>query len=300
MPVATTNLEGLSDYDVEWRWSDGGLEPGFTAVLRVKNEARSLPFVLPALLRSVVRVLVIDNGSTDGTPEVARDVAAAEGMAAQLEVVTYPFTVARYGTEHLNTHPASIRSPTYFYNWAFSQARTTYSLKWDGDMVLSREGERVLRDLAWQVEGQPTVVRIPRFGLYVESSDVAWVDVALTNREYYGWPNAEGVLHDKGFEWEIPLFGDKAAKKILLPDGICFEIKWLDTDEFTHWSHRDFGETPRTARKLRELEVFERLMNNETLPGLVRVERGNRSHVIEEFGELSVLEWNELTESAVA
>ena len=28
-----------------------------------------------------------------------------------------------------------------------------------------------------------------------------------------------------------------------VPDGICFETKWLDRDEFAHWSHRDFGRT---------------------------------------------------------
>jgi glycosyltransferase involved in cell wall biosynthesis len=298
MAATLTNIEGLSDYDIEWRWADGVLEPGFTAVLRVKNEAPNLPFVLPALFRSVARVLIVDNGSTDATAAVARRVAAREGASQRLQVVTYPFTVARYGTEHLDTHPDSVRSPTYFYNWSFSQVRTTYALKWDGDMVLSREGEHILRDLAWQVEGQRFIVKIPRFGLYVASSDLAWVDISFTNQEPYGWPNAEGFLLGKGFEWEIPLW--TTAKSKLLPDGICFEIKWLDADEFSHWSHREFGTTPRTTRKLRELEIFDGLAHQRSLPGLVRVERRQWPHVIEALGGLSVPEWNELTESDAA
>ena len=35
----------------------------------------------------------------------------------------------------------SVHLLTYFYNWAFSHVGTTYSLKWDGDMLLTEEGE---------------------------------------------------------------------------------------------------------------------------------------------------------------
>ena len=67
------NLEGHTDFDIVWPWARAEPQrPGTTAVLRVKDEARSLPFVLPPLLRACDHVLVVDNGSTDGTPEVAR------------------------------------------------------------------------------------------------------------------------------------------------------------------------------------------------------------------------------------
>ena len=36
-------------------------------------------------------------------------------------------------------------------------------------------------------------------------------------------------------------FPRSAARWIDLPDGVCFEIKWLDADEFSHWSPIDFG-----------------------------------------------------------
>ena len=144
------NREGLSRYAVRWHWVEEPDGSGFTAVLRVRDEARSLPFVLPGVLRSVDRVVVADNGSTDGTAEVAETVARRVGLGEKLRVVAYPFEVSRCGPEHLWTYPDSVRSLTYFYNWSFAQSRTRYSLKWDGDMVLMPEGELALRDLAWQ------------------------------------------------------------------------------------------------------------------------------------------------------
>ena len=69
-----TNLENHTDFNVVWGWSEADTTPGFTAVVRAKNEADPLPWVLPPLFRAVERVVLVDNGSTDGTPEVARRV----------------------------------------------------------------------------------------------------------------------------------------------------------------------------------------------------------------------------------
>ena len=45
-----------------------------------------------------------------------------------------------------------------------------------------------------------------------------------------------------------------------LPQGLCVELKYLDSDEFDHWAGLDaFGATARTMRKLREWEVFHAL-----------------------------------------
>ena len=45
--------EGNEDFDVSWGWAEGAPRTGFTAVLRLKDEARSLPWSLPPLLRAV-------------------------------------------------------------------------------------------------------------------------------------------------------------------------------------------------------------------------------------------------------
>jgi hypothetical protein len=119
------NLEGHSEYDIVWPWTrPGGLRSGTTAVLRVKNEAPSLPFVLPPLLRATDHVLVVDNGSDDGTPDVARETAEKIGRADRLTLASYPFSVARAGAEHLAVHELSVHSLAYFYNWCFAQVET--------------------------------------------------------------------------------------------------------------------------------------------------------------------------------
>ena len=145
------NREGEAAYDITWPWADGPLSPGLTCVFRVKNEARNLPWVLPPMFEAVQHVVLVDNGSDDGTPEVAREVVERIGVADRFTATSYPFAVSRAGDEHLHTPPDSVHSLTYFYNWSFAQVRTAYSMKWDGDMVLTREGVELLRDLSWQL-----------------------------------------------------------------------------------------------------------------------------------------------------
>jgi hypothetical protein len=275
------NAEGHADFDVRWGWADGPCPPGFTAVVRVKDEARSLPFVLPPLLRAVERVVLVDNGSTDGTPEVARRVAAQAGAGARLDVRSYPFAVARCGAEHLGTPAASVHSLAYFYNWAFSHARTGYALKWDGDMVLSDAAVRAVRDLAWQLEAARVVVKVPRLPLYVADDRRAFVDVALRNCEPWGWPNRPGFSFVKAMEWELPLWGDD-VRTLTLPDWSCVELKHLDADEFGHWTDGGFDTSARTARKRREWAVFQALAGGGEPPeGVVEVVAPPGAHVVE-------------------
>jgi glycosyltransferase involved in cell wall biosynthesis len=275
-----TNREGLSEYAVRWNWAEDSSASGFTSVLRVKDEARSLPWVLPGVLRSVEHTIVVDNGSTDGTPEVAQGVAEQLGLAERLEVLSYPFAISRCGPEHLWTYPDSVHSLTYFYNWSFSHVRTRYALKWDGDMVLTPEGERVLRDLAWQLEGIDAAITMRRDPVYVESERVAYVDAAVGKAEPWGWRNTPEHTFSKAFDWELmlPRPGDLVTK---LPNFVCFELKWLDADEFGHWSHTDF-KVEINDRKRREWDLFHALREGASLPeGVVRVESPEGLHVIE-------------------
>ena len=276
------NLEGNDDFTVRWQWDhDGTAEAGFTAVVRVKNEAGPLPWVLPPLLRAVRRVVVVDNGSTDGTPDVARATAAASGSAERLDVVEYPFSVSRCGPEHLHTPPDSVHSLTYFYNWSFAHVRTRYALKWDGDMVLTDSGVEALRDLEWQLETTHRVITMMRYPLYVADDSTAFLDVSVHNRESWGWPNTPGYRHTKAFEWELPRWGDRPTM-LSLPDWSCVELKHLDADEFAHWSVEDFTVSGRTTRKQREWQVFQSLAEGSDPPyGVVRIDAPVGQHVID-------------------
>jgi hypothetical protein len=275
------NLEGRADFNVRWSWSEGKLEPGFTAVVRAKNEARALPWVLPPLLRAVPYVIVVDNGSTDGTADVARSVASELDAAERLQVETYPFAVARCGEEHLDTPAGSVHSLAYFYNWSFSHVRTGYALKWDADMVLTDGAVGVLRDLAWQLEASQFVVKIPRYPLYVADDRHAFVDIGLRNCEPWAWPNRPGYSFVKAMEWEQPLWPDELPT-VVLPEWSCLELKHLDADEFAHWSDTNFDATARTRRKRREWEVFHMLAQGGEPPAdVVAVEAPEGQHVIE-------------------
>ena len=221
-----TNREGLSEYAFRWNWVEDTSGSGFTAVLRVKDEARSLPWVLPGVLRSVQQTIVVDNGSTDGTPEVALGVAEELGLSERLRVLSYPFAVSRCGPEHLRTYPDSVHSLTYFYNWSFSHVLTRYALKWDGDMVLTPEGERVLRDLAWQLAGYR------RHGEDVSLPRLCGERARRLRRPRNNALRAVGLAEHIGayVHQVLRLGAHKARCRLALqaPDWMCFELKWLD------------------------------------------------------------------------
>jgi Sulfotransferase family len=276
-----TNLEERPDFNVRWSWFDNKLEPGFTAVVRAKNEALALPWVLPPLLRAVRRVILVDNGSTDGTADIATRVAAELGADDRLEVHAYPFDVARCGEEHLSTPAASLHSLAYFYNWSFSHVRTGYALKWDADMVLTDAAASVLRDLAWQLEASKAVIKIPRFSLYLADERRAFLDVGLTNCEPWAWPNRPGFTFVKAMEWEQPQWPEELPT-IVLPEWSCLELKHLAADEFDHWSSTNFDQTARTRRKRREWEVFRALAEGGEPPSeVITVEAPEGRHVID-------------------
>jgi len=276
------NREGLPEYDVRWAWEQGSLKPGLTAVLRVKNEARNLPWVLPPMFDAVQKVVLVDNQSTDGTPEVAESVAAACGAADRLTVASYPFDVARCGPEHLHTPGDSVHSLTHFYNWSFSFVDTTLSMKWDGDMVLTSEGVATLADMSWQLEGAEAIVLIPRHPVTVESESVAYVDLGMKFREPWIYPMGPHFQFLKAFEWELRDFPE-STYRLHLPEGLCIELKWLDADEFGHWSSTGAFANARTPRKLREWEVDQAIRNGTwtSIDGVHRIEAPSGVHVVD-------------------
>lgn len=258
--------EGLTDFNVRWP-ADGDLDAGVTALLRVKDEARNLRWVLPPLFEAVDRLILIDNASTDGTSDVAREVAEDWSATDRLQVLDYPHALARCGPEHLATPPNSVHSLVHFNNWALSKAQTGYVIKWDGDMVLSRDGVRILRDIGSKLAGARSVLSFPYHALYVTSDSTAYVDPEMRRSEIWGWPNDPAFYFGKGFEWELILHPSDVTKTVL-PEWVCFELKWLDDDEFDHWATRDFDKSPRTRRKQREWEIFSALRSGDVLPAL--------------------------------
>ncbi len=282
MKPAIVNVEGLGEYDVTWAWQSGPLEPGLTAVLRVRNEARNLPWVLPPMFAAVQQVVVVDNQSDDGTADVAAEVARRVGAEERLTLASYPFDVSRCGVEHLRTARDSVHSLTHFYNWSFSHVRTALSMKWDGDMVLTREGVASLADMSWQLEGARAVVLIPRHPLTVESEQVAYLDLGMKYREPWIYPMGPEFTFVKAFEWEVREF-PADCYRLFLPEGLCVELKWLDADEFGHWSADSVFDNARTPRKQREWLVDKKIRDGSwaELGGLHRIESPPGVHVVD-------------------
>jgi hypothetical protein len=283
-PPDIANIEGLSDYDIRWPWTlRPRLTPGTTTVLRVKNEARSMRWMLPSMLDATQQVVLVDNQSDDGTAEVARKVAAKHGAEDRLTIMDYPFRVSRCGPEHLATPERSVHSLAYYYNWAFSHVQTAYSLKWDGDMVLTAEGVAVIDALGWQVQSSEAIIKIPRHPLFVANEQLAYLDLGWRNMEFYGYPMSPEHTFVKAFEWEMRIMRP-TDRIIRAPEGLAVELKYLDADEISHWTSPDaFATSPRTARKRREWEVFSALSagREEDVERVVRIESPHGTHVVD-------------------
>jgi hypothetical protein len=85
-------------------------------------------------------VVIIDNNSTDATPQIAEDLARLH--PSKIRICKYSHIVARVGSENqaLASTKNGLNSPQLlanFYNWSLSQCRMNYILKWDGDMVIT-------------------------------------------------------------------------------------------------------------------------------------------------------------------
>jgi glycosyltransferase involved in cell wall biosynthesis len=291
-----TNTEGRQEFDVHWQWSRQPVVPGITAVLRVKNESRTMPFCLPSILQAVDRVVLVDNDSTDGTADLALEIAGRLGRSDRLTVEHYPFEIARCGPEHLATPERSLHSLAYFYNWSFSHVRTRYSLKWDGDLVITETGARTMRHLSWQLEYADEPVSVLTHPLYVIDDRTALFDPGSPYVEPRLLPNNSTYAYAKGVDWEVPTI-PAGIRVMRLPDGLACEIKWLDADEFSNWSGADFADTRRYPRKSREWAVFEAHRTRQQPTGLIRVDAPDSTHVIDYVRQVWLPQW---TRSRVA
>ena len=171
-----------------------------------------------------------------------------------------------------------MHSLAYFYNWCFAQVQTRYSWKWDGDMVLTTEGEVSIGDLGWQVGDVQTIIRVPRHGLYLESESKGYLDLGLRNAEEWGFPIGPDFVFTKAYEWEIRTTPDP-VRSIGLPHGLCVELKYLDGDEFAHWTDpgvvRD--QLPQQAQAPGVGRSTTRCSRARCLPGVHEIDRPRRS-----------------------
>jgi hypothetical protein len=218
-----SNREYQTDYDIRWRWATHLAPGGFTAILWVRNEVRSLPFVLPPLLRSVEQVVMVDNGSIDGW-ERAETIAADLDATSRLTVLDYPFEVAHPGDAHLGTPPDSIHSSAYAHNWALSQASTRYVIDWPEDTVLTVRGEEAIQDMSWRMESFDAITELPCSSLRVRSESEAHLEPTPTET-VTAWPNRRGFWFGKG-KYSPIRHVPPGIPVIRMPELMCMRIVW--------------------------------------------------------------------------
>jgi glycosyltransferase involved in cell wall biosynthesis len=126
------NKEGLNEYIVH-RKKSKILAPGITAVMRVRDEANFVEAAILSALRLADEVICVDNGSSDRTPEI---IAAIASKDERVQVFSYPFECFASGPGHYKLPSNSVKSRSYFYNWAFSHANFSHVWKWDGDQIV--------------------------------------------------------------------------------------------------------------------------------------------------------------------
>ncbi|MFC1528819.1 glycosyltransferase, partial [Candidatus Latescibacterota bacterium] len=114
----------------------GGREPGISALMRLKNEAHWIEAAIRSLSPFVEQFSIVDNGSTDGTPEIIKRVAEELSLNYVLEIL-----------------------PTDDFGEVCDRAlqNTTcqWVLRWDGDMIARTQGEKTfgkIRDFVFSLD----------------------------------------------------------------------------------------------------------------------------------------------------
>ena len=109
---------------------------GISALARVKNEEEWIEPCLLSVSDAVDELIVVDNGSTDGTPDILARVAGTLGPKVRL--------FSRPGLDHVDLS-----------NFALSQAKYRWVLKWDGDFVARTTGPHAIGRLRERILGLP-------------------------------------------------------------------------------------------------------------------------------------------------
>ena len=235
------NTESIKEY--HFALQAEGKKPGITAMIRVKNEESNIADCIASVIPCVDEVLVIDNGSTDATVSRVQGLLQRAEFRKRIRLLSYPFSVARCGSEHAETHEQSVHSLSYYYNWCLSHCNTSHVIKWDADM-------RVINEISAQLgfsdfleslklSHAKAVGSFPVQTIYLDKSGQPVTTSDDIHTELRFFPNTPSIYFAKGDKWEYlqhPRFHSVERSS----EVFCCEIKDTRQEEFAHWSARSF------------------------------------------------------------
>jgi glycosyltransferase involved in cell wall biosynthesis len=252
-----TNLEGIQNFD--FTLSPNGKRLGVSVLLRVKNEEQKIYHCLASIYDIFDEIVFVDNGSDDNTLTIVQQFKQRNDTQDKIKSYVFPFKQARFGPEHCDTPEDSVHSFTYYSNWSLSRCSFNYVCKWDGDMVLAKKRREAFRRFLKQIQiGRKMCWIVYGQTVYRDSANNHFLARGEINGEVRIFPNGFNPRFYKAgiYEWvnsEPPLEESQF-------DGVLFyELKFVNTDEFSHWSIRDIP----TERKRRELENFNLIKSGE-------------------------------------
>lgn len=245
------NIEGFLNYNFTIRSLNK--HQGVSAMLRVKNEGEKIIFCLNSIINLFDEIVLIDNHSTDKTVEKVRVFKQTRDPKDKIKLFAYPFQVARCGSENKKTPESSVSSLAYYYNWALSHCSYRYVCKWDGDMILKLESEAAFkaflediqhkRPQCWYLYGQ-TVYRDERGDFFLSKEEI--------NKEIMLFPYGSRTRYHKIDLYEYLKSIPELPRKIF-DEIVFYELKFVDEDEFSHWSSFEFP----SGRKQLEWQNFQ-------------------------------------------
>ena len=223
-------------------------------MLRVKNEERFIRKCIQGIVGVFDEIVVIDNGSTDSTNAILRELSESDELRDRLKIHQYPFSIARCGPEHAATNEFSLSSLAYYYNWCLSKCKYSLVVKWDADMYSPSATRLELRDRLSDIAREHVFVLFPIQTMYLDREGKAYRACNEVNAEVRAFPNVPYVRFRKAQHWE-QLKSDCVIPSITLENITIYEMKDVGQSEFDHWSTEEFP----TERKKREWENFNKV-----------------------------------------
>lgn len=230
---------------------------GCSALMRVKNEERTIHDSIISIIDIVDEIIFIDNKSTDKTVSIVESIKQNHANGSKIKIYQYLFDVAKCGEEHRQTSPTSLASLVFYYNWSKSKCNFNTILKWDGDMVLE-PGLETAQNLKNNLTTISTsngarAYKLETTTIYVKNSSY-FLSVQEKHKEIRIFRNSNSNFFIKGWDWEVLNLKENTVVQNL-EQTKAFEIKYVDEDEFSHWSEISFV-SPRKVQEFRNYRAL--------------------------------------------